>query len=203
MMMDSEEIYNGISEKKIVPIKNLEKDNYFCDATGNIFSLNNGGAKQIQATPGHFNYNYVILKYRGQFKRFPVANLICETFNGARPSEDSIAIHIDNDHLNDFSENLRWGTIGDIQYEKIHEETTSDTEDDNKEEDTIVISKDKLIDILRPFATFNFPSTLKISSRGDIVILSNPGQISESRMSVNDFLGARKLYEEVVNSYDD
>lgn len=42
-----------------------------------------------------------------------VSRLVCAAFHGPAPFEDAVAMHLDNDPLNNDPENLEWGTQAD------------------------------------------------------------------------------------------
>lgn len=48
--------------------------------------------------------------YSRKFGNMLVHQLICEAFNGPRPFVKAVAIHIDENSLNNFASNLKWGT---------------------------------------------------------------------------------------------
>jgi hypothetical protein len=49
-----------------------------------------------------------IIVYKG--KTYKVARLICEAFNGDRPSQKSVCMHKDENAANNRPDNLEWGT---------------------------------------------------------------------------------------------
>lgn len=46
----------------------------------------------------------------GRFRRVRLALLVCEAFHGAPPSPDAVPVHLDGNTLNNYADNLRWGT---------------------------------------------------------------------------------------------
>jgi len=49
-----------------------------------------------------------IMTYRG--KSYRLHKLVCEAFNGAKPFDDAVVMHIDGDSTNNAASNLKWGT---------------------------------------------------------------------------------------------
>lgn len=45
-----------------------------------------------------------------KFGNMKIHRLVCEAFHGPAPFERAVVIHIDENALNNRSENLRWGT---------------------------------------------------------------------------------------------
>ena len=77
-----------------------------------ILEMPNGGIKTVGGLE-HFGLwrkdskRYMIM-YRG--KNYKVANMVCEAFNGPRPSNLHVCMHLDEDSRNNRRENLSWGT---------------------------------------------------------------------------------------------
>lgn len=72
----------------------------------------NGGVKTVGGFEGfgvwREDTNRYMIVYRG--KNYKVANMVCEAFNGPRPSGKHVCMHLDEDSRNNIPENLRWGT---------------------------------------------------------------------------------------------
>ncbi len=72
----------------------------------------NGGTRFYGGEP-HFG---VWNKADGRFqffykgKTYKVAPLVCEAFNGVKPSDDAVCMHIDENAANNRPSNLAWGT---------------------------------------------------------------------------------------------
>lgn len=49
-----------------------------------------------------------IIVYKGH--TYKIASLVCEAFNGDRPSEAAVCMHIDENSANNRPSNLQWGT---------------------------------------------------------------------------------------------
>ena len=49
-----------------------------------------------------------IIVYEGH--TYKVAQLVCEAFNGARPTADAVCMHLDENAANNRPNNLQWGT---------------------------------------------------------------------------------------------
>lgn len=45
-----------------------------------------------------------------RFGNLKIHQLVCEAFHGAKPFDKAVVIHIDENALNNKSDNLRWGT---------------------------------------------------------------------------------------------
>lgn len=43
-------------------------------------------------------------------KTFKIARLVCEAFNGPKPFDGAVVMHLDEDPTNNRPENLKWGT---------------------------------------------------------------------------------------------
>lgn len=63
----------------------------------------------------------MIIQYKG--KTYKVHQLICEAFNGPKPFEKAVVMHLDENYRNNRPDNLAWGTqkenlnaIGFIEY---------------------------------------------------------------------------------------
>lgn len=54
--------------------------------------------------------NRIATSINGEYVRFYVDSMVCETFHGPPPTQDHAPVHLDGDHLNDHASNLRWGT---------------------------------------------------------------------------------------------
>jgi len=49
-----------------------------------------------------------IIVYKGH--TYKVAHLVCEAFNGERPADDAVCMHLDENAANNRPSNLEWGT---------------------------------------------------------------------------------------------
>lgn len=50
----------------------------------------------------------MIISYKG--KSYKVHRLVCEAFNGPKPFENAVVMHLDENYRNNRPENLQWGT---------------------------------------------------------------------------------------------
>lgn len=48
--------------------------------------------------------------FRFQSRTYKVHQLICEAFNGPKPFEKAVVMHVDEDGSNNKPDNLQWGT---------------------------------------------------------------------------------------------
>ena len=77
-----------------------------------LASLPNGGVRQYGGTP-HFG---VWNKKDGRFivnvngETLKISQLVCEAFHGAKPFEDAVVMHLDENAANNRPDNLKWGT---------------------------------------------------------------------------------------------
>jgi hypothetical protein len=59
----------------------------------------------------HKNAKHLYRNYwTREFGNIKVHQAVCEAFHGPRPFETAVVIHADEDGLNNFAANLRWGT---------------------------------------------------------------------------------------------
>lgn len=80
-------------------------------------SMPNGGTKQSFVAPtfGHHDARKDRFKLSMNGRTRWVAALICEAFNGPRPSPIHECMHLDEDSLNNIPSNLAWGTKAENQ----------------------------------------------------------------------------------------
>ena len=86
---------------------------YFVDAGGRVYSMNNEEPRIVDAKTGWGGLDWVVLMTRDGWRRYFVGELIAEAFLGEqRPGvrEDYTVVHIDGDARNNAALNLRWVT---------------------------------------------------------------------------------------------
>jgi hypothetical protein len=80
--------------------------------------LPNGGTRNYYPKPTYgtktrasktARHEYMGL-YNKKFGNMKIHRIVCEAFHGPAPFERAVVIHIDENALNNRSENLRWGT---------------------------------------------------------------------------------------------
>lgn len=74
-------------------------------------------------TLSEFGYSVVGLWFRGKTRTYFVSHLVCEAFNGLRPTIKHQAAHYDGDRLNNYFENLRWATAFENSQDKYRHGT--------------------------------------------------------------------------------
>ncbi len=75
-------------------------------------AMPHGGVRQYGGQP-HFGVwnkqdaRFIII-HKG--KTYKVAQLVCEAFNGAKPFDGAVCMHLDENAANNRPDNLQWGT---------------------------------------------------------------------------------------------
>lgn len=76
------------------------------------YEMPKGGLRQYGGEPRFGVWNKqdarFITVHKG--KTYKVAHLVCEAFNGPRPGEQSVCMHLDENSANNRPNNLAWGT---------------------------------------------------------------------------------------------
>lgn len=80
--------------------------------------------KVLKAAQDDDGYWVVILCDRGRLKTAKVHILVCEAFNGPKPSIKHQVRHLDGDNQNNTPSNLRWGTAADNAADRDKHGTT-------------------------------------------------------------------------------
>jgi hypothetical protein len=75
-------------------------------------SMPNGGTRQYGGEPHFGIWNKqdarFIIVHKG--KTYKISQLICEAFNGPRPFDGAVCMHVDENAANNRPDNLEWGT---------------------------------------------------------------------------------------------
>lgn len=81
-------------------------------ATPFVGKMPHGGPKHYGGEPTFGVWNKkdgrFIVVYRG--KTYKVHQLVCEAFNGEKPFDGAVVMHLDENAANNRASNLRWGT---------------------------------------------------------------------------------------------
>lgn len=80
--------------------------------------LPNGGIRKYVTKPTYGTIQkvkedysrYVFTNRKRGINNKKVHQLVCEAFHGAKPTEDSVVMHIDDNPLNNNKDNLRWAS---------------------------------------------------------------------------------------------
>lgn len=87
---------------------------YEIDEYGNVY--NHTRNKSRKASLGDDGYFSIRLETYSGKRNFRVSRLVARAFHGEPKCKNSIAEHIDNDTLNNFKDNIRWGDYSTNQY---------------------------------------------------------------------------------------
>jgi len=84
---------------------------YFVDAEGRVYSMNNEEPRIVEAKTGWGGLDWVVLMTRDGWKKYFVGELVAEAFmRDQRPGEDYTVVNIDGNGSNNCPSNLRWVT---------------------------------------------------------------------------------------------
>lgn len=103
-----------VSDRGRVWSKGFEKPR----AGGGTFRRKPGILKQADGSEG---YPRVSLAVPGEgIKNYQVSRLVCEAFHGPAPEGKPFVLHGDGNPLNNFKDNLRWGSPADNMQDRIN-----------------------------------------------------------------------------------
>jgi hypothetical protein len=88
---------------------------FFATPDGRIFEVKNGQQVEAKESLNKDGYLEIFFIQNGKRKRTHKHRAICAAFNGAPPSKESLARHLDDNKLNNSIKNLKWGSAMDNQ----------------------------------------------------------------------------------------
>lgn len=101
----------------------------YVDKKGNIYVYHESTEtfKKIKPHDDHRGYLIVGCKRDSTGKQYPlkVHHAVLETFVGPRPTPVSVARHLDDNSFNNAVDNLKWGTTGENQKDKMKNRSSS------------------------------------------------------------------------------
>lgn len=88
---------------------------YFVSSSGEVASTVHGYLHELKTWPNQYGHQYVgIVDDCGNQRKMSVHRLVAELFvHNDDPTTNSIVRHLDDDPMNNYSENLAWGTQAD------------------------------------------------------------------------------------------
>lgn len=110
-----------MSEAKFTEVEILP--GYTVSSDGKVFSISHNwrglGKRRIKNEVGKDGYIFVRLTVGGKRKKYKIHQLVCEAFNGKKPSSKHEVCHADGDRINNTASNLYWGTRSDNARDRV------------------------------------------------------------------------------------